>query len=89
MHRDHDNIKRQPGFDRRTDAFKGFVPSPFVPSKQMALKQSDNKQRLPWTALKPSAFAGRFQNGLAGFETVWTASKLSDSFKAVWVQIRA
>ena len=51
----------------------------------MALKWSNNKQRLPWTTLKPLAFAGGFQNSPAGFETVQTASKPSDGFKAVRV----
>ena len=55
-HRDGDNVKRRSDFDDgRTDAFKEFVLS-----EQTALKRSDNEQRLPWTALKLSAFAGGF-----------------------------
>ena len=57
------------------DAFKGFVPS-----EQTALKWSDNKQQLPWTTLKPSTFVGGFQNGLAGFKAVRTASKPCNGF---------
>ena len=77
-HWDRDNVKRRSGFDRQT--LKGFVPS-----EQTALKQSDNEQGLPWTTLKPWAFAGWLQNGLAGFKMVWTASKPSDGFKVVQV----
>ena len=52
---------------RQMDTFKADW---FVPSKQMALKQSNNAQGRPWTALKPSMFACGFLNGPANFKAV-------------------
>ena len=59
-----------------------FKAVQFVPSKQMALKWSNNEQERPWTTLKPLAFPCGFQNGPAGFKIVCPTLKSSDGFEA-------
>ena len=73
-------LKVWSGFDRHTI----LNWSSFVLSKQTVLKWSGR----PWTTLKPLAFAYGFQNGSAGFKTIWPALKQSGLFQSCWMALK-